>query len=265
MAKLKRSPTALAYEALGLFPGLSGNAHRVAALLVRHRFNKTGRCDPSVGRMAKMLEIDPATVKRATRELERAGLFTKAVHGGYSNRNQYDPNWDFIYRYIADWKESMRTGEPPPLPGAELRPEPAQNCAKDGCNTAPQTHRDNPKKKTHEETGADNPDIHGPSRPDASGSGKEEDSRTEKDQELQATMRPRTTKRSIAAEQAAYKRWMDDFRKHIHQQGGDWECMAELYNLITEAMEKAATQAELKKRGEGLRYILRAIDGSYQE
>jgi DNA-binding transcriptional MocR family regulator len=113
MTGVARPKTAIAYKAISLVGGISKSARRTAGGLIDHYNPKTGRCDPSVGRLATMLGIDRATVLRATAELEAAGLFIKTSHGGHSNCADYRPQWDFFEEIVADWDRRMIAGDPP--------------------------------------------------------------------------------------------------------------------------------------------------------
>ena len=143
MSGFERSKTAIANEAINLVDHISASAKRTAGALIGHFNRQTGQCDPSVGRLATMLGIDPATVRRATAELCSAGLFKKSSHGGKSHRAQYYPQWDRFEEIVADWQRRMKTGDPPGN-RAEMRASTAQDCAVEPRNIAPQTLLRNP-------------------------------------------------------------------------------------------------------------------------
>ena len=64
-------------------------AQKVAARLVEHLNMETGRCDPSVGRMARDLGLSERSVRRAIVELEQLGLLRRYVHAGRGLTNGY--------------------------------------------------------------------------------------------------------------------------------------------------------------------------------
>ena len=76
MAKLQENDILIALKVINLHPDLSNSARRVAGALIDHFNRKTGQCDPSISRLAKLLGINRATVIRATNDLasEKCGL-----------------------------------------------------------------------------------------------------------------------------------------------------------------------------------------------
>ncbi len=84
MALLEANDILFAHKALNIVPGPSANARRVAGAIIDHFNRKTGQCDPSVGRLARLLGVNRATVIRATNDLcsEESGLFENSSHGG---------------------------------------------------------------------------------------------------------------------------------------------------------------------------------------
>jgi predicted transcriptional regulator len=85
--------TLIAIKVINLMPGLRQSDRRVGATLIEHFNRRTGRCDPGLNRLAEMLGLCVRTIIRSTQRLETVGLFRKVRHGGYSNRNSYEPNW----------------------------------------------------------------------------------------------------------------------------------------------------------------------------
>ncbi|MCE3543984.1 helix-turn-helix domain-containing protein, partial [Escherichia coli] len=134
--------------ALSLIPKLSGAARRVAGAILDHYNQRTGRCDPSVKRIARMLGIDRATVLRATKELceGEVQFFKKRSHGGHSHCASYSPLWDFYSQIVADWKEAMKTGELS-FNVAKVSSKASQDCDSERCGNATQTILINPSKK----------------------------------------------------------------------------------------------------------------------
>ena len=140
MARLAPNDVLFAHKALNIVPGLSANARRVAGAIIDH-FNKvTGQCNPSVERLATLLEIDRATVLRATAELcgEQFALFDKVSHGGKSHCASYSPRWERFQEIVADWDARMKSGAAPSNV-ANLRPSQSQNCDVKRRKTATQT------------------------------------------------------------------------------------------------------------------------------
>lgn len=142
----KRQPDVLLYAhaAVNLSPGFSGNARRVAGAILAHWNRLSGQCDPSVERLATMLNIDRATVLRATAELCDGPhrLFDKRSHGGKAHRASYAPRWSELRAIVEDWNLRMLTGSRGPNV-AKVRPTQSQNRDLERRKTATQTYRRN--------------------------------------------------------------------------------------------------------------------------
>ena len=100
--------TLIAIKVINLMPGLRQNDRRVGATLIEHFNRRTGRCDPGLNRLAEMLGLCVRTVIRSTQRLETVGLFRKVRHGGYSNRNSYEPNWARIANSPKLWTRGFQ-------------------------------------------------------------------------------------------------------------------------------------------------------------
>lgn len=162
MSRLAKTDVMFAHMALHLATGLSPSARRVGAAIIEHYNKKTGQCDPSIERLARMLGIDRATVMRATGELcEADGLFERVTHGGRSHRTAYLPRWDRLNAIVDDWDLRMKDGSSP-RKVAELRRSRLQDCDVEGRKNATQTDRRNRQKEPTvqvegSEHGGDNP------------------------------------------------------------------------------------------------------------
>lgn len=147
MSRLAKTDVMFAHMALHLAAGLSPSARRVGAAIIEHYNKKTGQCDPSIERLARMLGIDRATVMRATGELcEVDGLFERITHGGRSHRTAYLPRWDRLNAIVDDWDLRMKDGSSPRMV-AELRRSRSQDCDVEGRKNATQTDRRNRQKE----------------------------------------------------------------------------------------------------------------------
>lgn len=138
MARLPVNSVLIAHKAIGLAPGLSGDTRRVATAILDHFNHKTGRCDPSIGRLATLLGIGERTVRKATQQLcngdER--LFDKKSHGGHAHCASYAPCWQTFHALVDAWNASMQTSgnvdpnrnERAGSTGTNVPVEPAQTC-----------------------------------------------------------------------------------------------------------------------------------------
>lgn len=104
---IKSIDTLLAIKAINLAPGLVPSDRVVGVALIEHYNRRSGRCDPGMERLAGLLGLCTRTVLRATKRLVRAGLFKKVSHGGYFNRNSYEPNWQRLAELEAAWRKKM--------------------------------------------------------------------------------------------------------------------------------------------------------------
>lgn len=147
-ALLQKNDILFAHKALNMISGLSANARRVAGAIIDHFNRKTGQCDPSVERLAKLLGIDRATVLRATAELcgSKFGLFQKSSHGGKFNTASYVPCWALFRTIVSDWEAVMK-GDQHVENVAKTQPRRSQGCDVSGRKTATQTNSINQSNK----------------------------------------------------------------------------------------------------------------------
>lgn len=255
MPLLQQNDVLFAHKALGLLPDLSAATRRVAAAIIDHFNKRTGQCDPSIGRLMKLLKISRAAVIRATNELDELGLIEKKSHGGKSHRTAYMPNWSRFRAFVIDWDAGMKTGEglkDQHQKVSELRPSESQSRDHKGRKNETQTLRKNPSKKPIEVYPAEKPATQY-SEPNK---GKRA-SRLFKYVDLQrqkSFLLPlqggQIQSRSEVARNKAQQSWENDLmRQGIERAEAimDW--------LTNETIERA-TEAELAKSGGGLEFIL---------
>jgi DNA-binding transcriptional ArsR family regulator len=96
--------------ALLMMPGLRPAARLVGAQLVEHCNLATGRCDPSVGRIAQRTGLSERSVSRAIGELVAGGLVSRLVHGSFGHRNAYRIAWERLGA-AADVVQSAKMNE----------------------------------------------------------------------------------------------------------------------------------------------------------
>ena len=235
-AKLRPLDTLLALKALHVAPGLGPNDRRVAAALLEHFNRKTGQCDPGLNRVAELLGISTRTVIRSNNRLERAGLFKKTRHGGYSNRNAYEPNWARYREIEAVW--GARFNSRADSSSSEVSPLHRRTCHLEDDKPVTQTYGSNLPRETYQ----------GGLPEEGKGGGLESRPRV-----IGAAAGQRSRD---AAETAAERRW----NRALHEQ---FACLpltyGEILEAINEEMQAAATVAEMRSHGAGLAYILNRL------
>ena len=122
--------------ALHFHQKLSPSARRVGAALIEHFNRRSGQCNPTVARLAELLETDQKTIKRATAELDRYGLISKVRVSG-SRRTNYQPNWSALATVYSDWRARFGGQDL----GAKMSPYEGQIRPHSGDKNVPQTYR----------------------------------------------------------------------------------------------------------------------------
>jgi hypothetical protein len=245
----------IALKALCLADGLSGTDRKVGCTLLEHYNRRTGRCDPSHERVAGLVDVHPRTVIRSIKRLVRRGLFIKLRHGGYSNRNSYQPVWRRFREIETNWKTRFRARSRR-AEAAELSPLQGQSCHWAGDKEVTQTCLPNLSKKTlAEEILEDRPT-------DKEGSKKRREQARKEVKEPSSSyphsLTPyfRSKPSSEAVRDAAEGRWN---RALVKRFSGEPELYARLVELIDPAIQNAATDAEMQSRGGGLAFILNRL------
>ena len=232
----------LAFKAICLTDGLSPSERRVLAAIIDHFRRADGECDPSFTRIARLLGIDPTTVKRAVKRLTARGLLLTETHGGRLQRNRYQPAWQYFLELELDWRTSTKRG----APVANLSANRWRTGHRTGGETATQTYSKNlstepvpPRHDQNDCPGCDPlPEKRGQARREiASGT----------------PIAFHGPSYGEAAAAAKFRQWDADVREFF---AGSIEAYAAVIELIDVATQHAATKAEMKRSGGGLRAVL---------
>jgi Mn-dependent DtxR family transcriptional regulator len=242
--------TLIAHKALNLSPALSGTDKRVGCAIVDHFNRKSGQCDPSIGRIARLLDISPRTVMRAVNRLERLGFIRKHRHGGHFHRNSYRPDWPRFRAEAEKWNARARARKAQPT-AKSLSPCQGQTGHLASGQFVTQTLPINQSEETltASMSSKDPPGSILPipkkehSRPDAARRGRV----------ASGSMPPRF--RDVAND-AAERRWTFELQSRFVSTPTTY---AKVIDAITPMMHAAATDAELRKPGAGLFYILHQL------
>jgi hypothetical protein len=229
---VKALDTLLAIKVINLMPGLRQSDRRVGAALIEHYNRKTGRCDPGIGRLADVLGLSSRTIIRSTQLLEARHLFRKVRHGGYSNRNSYEPNWPRFVELERAWRDKLQ--ENARARRIKMSLATGQESHPPGDKAVTQTCIDN---KLHQQTCS-------------KGHPKEVIGRARSTPSPPAS---RAGSRSAdAAHTEAERRWSNEL---FTAYGSLPITYAEVIEAITPEIQSAATDAEIKTRGGGLVFI----------
>ena len=219
--------TLLALKAMSLAPDLKANDRRVGVALIEHFNRKTGRCDPSLERLARLLGISTRTVIRSVERLERAGLFRKARHGGYFNRNSYEPVWSKLWELEAAWRVKFNESKQSRTSNVSHAPCQPRHIHTDSAVT--QTCQTNLLKETCRKRWAI------------------------EERRSSSIVKPLSQSSTDAARAAAEGRWTQAVHDNFVSQP---VTHGEVISFITAEMHAAATDAEMRKRGAGFAYIM---------
>jgi hypothetical protein len=226
--------TTIAHKMINLMPELTGTDKRIAAAIIEHFNRKTGQCDPGLDRLAWLVGVSRRTAIRSVSHIVRVGVFRVVRHGGYSQRNSYEPVWLRFRELEAVWMMRFRA-KSRHAHSSKMSPETCQTCHLPGDQPDTQTFLINQPEKTR------------------SGLPKEEKGRSVesfssvKKESINGT-RPRD-----AAEAAAERRWNSALNEQFKSMPVTY---GEVLEAITPEIQLAATKAEMRKAGAGLEYIL---------
>jgi hypothetical protein len=237
----------IAHKTINLAGELSTAEKAVAGCIIEHVNRKDGRCDPGIDRIAMLTGVNRRTVIRAVDRLDGLHFIEKERHGSRSLRNSYLPNWPLFREREVDWRRRFNgdpTGALAPVPSAS--PDRCQTSPAAGDAPVTQTSSGNLPKEPSADTVA----------PGAGNAGAAESAlKTLGGRKF--TGRASTTPSVEPARTAAEKRWSAELHGRYV---GDAEAYGLIIEAIDTAMQEAATTAELKQRGSGLRTVLRLID-----
>jgi predicted transcriptional regulator len=231
---LRRIDTLLALKAVSLALGLKENDRRVAAALIEHFNRETGQCDPGLKRIANLLGISGRTVIRSIQRLEVAGLVRKVRHGGHLNRNRYELVWSRFQEIEAAWRARFARSAQSRV--TEMSLTKCQPCHIGGASSDTQTCGSNLLNETCSKRLPKKEEV-------------------ERAFSLSSTAE-RGTRSAEAARVEAERRWTNA----LHQRFAHLPVTyGEIIDLIDTAMQEAATDAEMRRRGSGLLHILRVL------
>lgn len=244
----------IAFKSISLAPDLSVTEKRVASALIDHFNRQTTQCDPSLDTLATLLGIHRRTVIRSVNRLVLFKYFRRIRHGGKFHRNFYQPLWPRFRELEAEWKirrlnHSQRFREaklslwqgPPehPAGGKDVTQTSLINFSKGSLPVA--SVRDDPQGQ------------HAPSDPKGL-------TKKEQHSSIPHPNRPMFHVKETSSREAAYdaaeRRWNNALQKRFLVTPTTY---GEIIAAIDSTIQAAATEAEIKRRGAGVRYILNQL------
>lgn len=172
---------------------------------------------------------------RSTQRLAKAGLFRKRRHGGYGNRNSYEPVWEKFAVVEADWRLRFAIK----AHGERLSRTTRTDCHLPTDSSVTQTYRINQTNLTFEKKHSEKAYSGG--------------IRSARAPAIQHDF----TKSSMdAARAAAQARWDCELLRRFVK---DPQVYARIVDVIDVSLAQAATEAELQHRGAGAVRILQHL------
>ncbi|MBU1313981.1 MAG: helix-turn-helix domain-containing protein [Alphaproteobacteria bacterium] len=242
----------IAFRAIALAEGLSGDAKRVAAIILGHFNTKTGQCDPGTERLMSKAKVkSKRTIINATNELHRLGLVVKVRHGGNGFRTRYQPNWT-RFREIVEASE-RDDDEPETVQNGALSK--CKSVHLDGANPCTLTNlRNSSKKLIGTDSASGRVDLPTPAKA----------ARTVPVESIQGLLR-RSVKHPFQHQRQPLG-VVDAHEAARHQLNEAIEALGDTMRVfvlgrITPEIESAALVAEQKSRGAGLRLVVDRVSG----
>jgi len=238
-------------------------------IFLLNAFNtKTGRCDWSISRIARELDMTERTVHRAINKLRECGWLSWKRHGGKHLTNAYSFNWTALKAARSNLSpaaqdESEGETKRVPTPDKSVTP-PLTNLSETPDSGVTQNL-----KETFKET-LNKPTNQKEARQKQEGRRKTEDTRQSSQRELPvlsvvggantstiSTKVKRTRKFDTPGSTDVWKhkdceRWRADFTEHFQ----DTDNYGTALEALTPELQDAATAAEMKRAGGGLDFIL---------
>lgn len=247
----QRLDITLAFKAVSLSDVLSGTDKQVAAAIIDSFNFRTLQCDPSFDRIAHLIGKSRRTVIRAVEHLEKVAFLSKIRHGGKFHRNAYRPNWLQFRLIESQWSARRKTRHW----GSTVSPSnvPAMShIASD--ETVTQTILINQSSETRPPLTSQQQDATGPER--ARGLPTCDPCIPSSSYRSKRPSRPFTesvlTNATVASRLSAERRWNCALLSRLQHRP---DLLAQAIDAIDEQLQAAATEAELTKKGSGLRYI----------
>lgn len=229
VAPNKHEPLALMAAKVLLYAGISSGAKAVGGALLDHVNWTTGRCDPSIGRLAKLTGLSRSAIQAGRQQLVAANLVSVQLHGGRSRTCQHDFNWDEIRRLDEIRLTAFKPKRQRPRIASANGPE------------------------TGAQTRSINPNI----EPEASTVSRARFDDRKRGTQFVSRVGPRPTlNRRDAAFASAEKRLQQDLHNRF---ADDVKAYGAIVEAITTELHEQATRAEMRSPRSGLPHLLEQL------
>ena len=248
------SDTFVAHKAISLAEDLTGTEKRVAATIIDHFNRKTGRCDPALGSIARLLGLSRRTIIRAVGSLVLKGYIRKTRHGGYFHRNSYQPIWSRFRTNAAKWTEQRAASRRSRMTGTSPLGRQAWHLG--GDTDVTQTCTNNSVEQTLAATNSGT-QTRTSSLPATSGGLGNEANRKASYPIVQQRFHVKSSRSYVAARDAAERRWNEALTKQF---AAAPDVFVSLIDAIDPELQSTATDAELQRPGSGISFLLMELD-----
>jgi hypothetical protein len=248
------SDTFVAHKAISLAEDLTGTEKRVAATIIDYFNRKTGRCDPALGSIARLLGLSRRTIIRAVGSLVLKGYIRKTRHGGYFHRNSYQPIWSRFRTNAAKWTEQRAANQRSRMTDASPLGRQAWHLG--GDTDVTQTCTNNSLKRTSA-VASSGTQTRRSSKPATSEGLTNEVNRTPAYPIVHQRFHVKSSRSVVAARDAAERRWNEALTKQF---AAAPDVFFGLIDAIDSELQSAATDAELQKPGSGVAFLLIELD-----
>lgn len=250
----QRLDITLAFKAISISDLLSGTEKQVAAAIIDSFNFRTHQCDPSFDRIAHLVGKSRRTIIRAVQQLEKVGFLKKTRHGGHFHRNFYQPNWSQFRLLEAQWKSRRATRHW----GSNVSPSTVPGSGHvSGDKSGTQTNPINQYNETSPRRSSSSAEA------DAKSSSGESNDRTASrfaqsgPSRRSARFVPSAlTDSASAARLSAERRWNHAVLVRFRDRP---KLYAQVVEAIDPALQRDATEAELTRKGAGLRHVLNQL------
>lgn len=268
---LQPNDVLLAFKHISISDLLNGTEKQFAGFLVDSYNRKTGRCDPSEETAAHILGRSTRTIIRAGHRLVEVKFFRKRKHAGTHHCNSYEPNWE-VFRELERIYKLRRKQWAGRFERPTLSPSECQPCHSQNDNQVSSTcqvghgQSDNDVIQTSSNNSIEGtcPTNHIPStlpldarneHLSRGNRGRLGNEGSAQDVSYPNLGRERSISAYAVAQAAADRKWNSDLLLKF----GSTPTYAVIVDAMDLPMQVATTEAEMKRRGGGLAYIVEEL------